>query len=193
MLTSLLPLLLLSLLFWCCQQLSSATLLQSHDEGESSPDWYTSEGCSREEGTPAQIALAWLLAQKPWIITIPGTSKLGHLKENIGAVALKLSSGDLREIDSAASKITIQGARPSLTHTPHSGYLFLGNMEILDKKMVFTAEKRGERCVCCWSIAARAIHVLHESTLPSHHFVCVLSTKVAHTPSTNFLRCYLFW
>jgi aryl-alcohol dehydrogenase-like predicted oxidoreductase len=61
--------------------------------------------------TPAQIALAWLLAQKPWIVPIPGTRKLERLDENIGAAAVELTSGDLREIDSAASKITIQGAR----------------------------------------------------------------------------------
>jgi aryl-alcohol dehydrogenase-like predicted oxidoreductase len=61
--------------------------------------------------TPAQIALAWLLAQKPWIVPIPGSRKLERLDENIGALAVKLSSGDLAEIDSAFSKITVQGAR----------------------------------------------------------------------------------
>ena len=61
--------------------------------------------------TPAQIALAWLLAQKPWIVPIPGTKKLARLEENIGASAVTLSSGDLSEIESAASKITVQGAR----------------------------------------------------------------------------------
>jgi aryl-alcohol dehydrogenase-like predicted oxidoreductase len=61
--------------------------------------------------TPAQIALAWLLAQKPWIVPIPGTTKLHRLDENIGAVAVELTSGDLREIDSAAAKITVQGGR----------------------------------------------------------------------------------
>lgn len=65
----------------------------------------------RKKATPAQIALAWLLAQKPWIVPIPGTTKLLRLDENIGAVAVELTSKDLREIDSAASKITIQGAR----------------------------------------------------------------------------------
>jgi aryl-alcohol dehydrogenase-like predicted oxidoreductase len=65
----------------------------------------------RKKVTPAQISLAWLLAQKPWIVPIPGTTKLSRLEENIGAVAVELTSGDLREIDSAASKITIQGAR----------------------------------------------------------------------------------
>jgi aryl-alcohol dehydrogenase-like predicted oxidoreductase len=61
--------------------------------------------------TPAQIALAWLLAQKPWIVPIPGTTKLHRLDENIGAVAVELTSGDLREIDSAAARITVQGGR----------------------------------------------------------------------------------
>lgn len=63
----------------------------------------------RKEATPAQIALAWLLAQKPWIVPIPGTRKLERLEENLGAAAIELSPGDLREIDSAAS--TVQGAR----------------------------------------------------------------------------------
>ena len=65
----------------------------------------------RKQATPAQIALAWLLAQKPWIVPIPGTTKLERLDENIGAAALRLTSDDLREIESAASHITIQGAR----------------------------------------------------------------------------------
>ena len=65
----------------------------------------------RKKATPAQIALAWLLAQKPWIVPIPGTRKLSRLEENIGAAAVTLSSDDLREIESAASKITVQGAR----------------------------------------------------------------------------------
>jgi aryl-alcohol dehydrogenase-like predicted oxidoreductase len=65
----------------------------------------------RKKATPAQIALAWLLAQKPWIVPIPGTTKLHRLNENIGAVAVELTPDDLREIDSAASKITVQGAR----------------------------------------------------------------------------------
>jgi aryl-alcohol dehydrogenase-like predicted oxidoreductase len=66
---------------------------------------------ARKKATPAQIALAWLLAQKPWIVPIPGTTKLHRLDENIGALSVELSPGDLREIDSAASKITVQGAR----------------------------------------------------------------------------------
>jgi aryl-alcohol dehydrogenase-like predicted oxidoreductase len=65
----------------------------------------------QKKATPAQIALAWLLAQKPWIVPIPGTTKLPRLEENIGAVAVELSPGDLRDIESAASKITIEGAR----------------------------------------------------------------------------------
>jgi aryl-alcohol dehydrogenase-like predicted oxidoreductase len=64
-----------------------------------------------KKATPAQIALAWLLAQKPWIVPIPGTTKLNRLEENIGAAAIELTSDDLSEIDSAASKITVQGAR----------------------------------------------------------------------------------
>jgi aryl-alcohol dehydrogenase-like predicted oxidoreductase len=65
----------------------------------------------RKKATPAQIALAWLLAQKPWIVPIPGTTKLNRLEENIGAAAVELSSDDLRDIATAASKITVQGAR----------------------------------------------------------------------------------
>jgi aryl-alcohol dehydrogenase-like predicted oxidoreductase len=65
----------------------------------------------RKKATPAQIALAWLLARKPWIVPIPGTTKLHRLDENIGAVAVELTPDDLREIDSAASKITVQGSR----------------------------------------------------------------------------------
>lgn len=65
----------------------------------------------RKGATPAQVALAWLLAQKPWIVPIPGTTKLQRLDENIGATALELTPADLREIDSAASHITVQGAR----------------------------------------------------------------------------------
>jgi aryl-alcohol dehydrogenase-like predicted oxidoreductase len=64
-----------------------------------------------KKATPAQIALAWLLARKPWIVPIPGTTKLNRLDENLGAVAVELTPDDLREIDSAASKITVQGAR----------------------------------------------------------------------------------
>jgi aryl-alcohol dehydrogenase-like predicted oxidoreductase len=65
----------------------------------------------RKKATPAQVALAWLLAQKPWIVPIPGTTKLQRLDENIGALSVELTPGDLREIDAAASKITVQGAR----------------------------------------------------------------------------------
>ena len=66
---------------------------------------------TRKKATPAQIALAWLLAQKPWIVPIPGTTKLHRLDENLGAAAIELTSDDLREIDSAASRITVQGDR----------------------------------------------------------------------------------
>jgi aryl-alcohol dehydrogenase-like predicted oxidoreductase len=69
------------------------------------------EIAQRKNATPAQIALAWLLAQKPWIVPIPGTRRLERLEENIGAVAVELTPDDLREIQSAASKITVQGAR----------------------------------------------------------------------------------
>jgi aryl-alcohol dehydrogenase-like predicted oxidoreductase len=64
---------------------------------------------------PAQIALAWLLAQKPWIVPIPGTTKLHRLEENLGAADIELTEDDLREIEEAAAKITVQGAR----YPPH--------------------------------------------------------------------------
>ena len=70
-----------------------------------------SEIAKRKKATPAQIALAWLLAQKPWIVPIPGTTKLKRLEENIGAAAIELTSQDLRDIENAASKIKVQGAR----------------------------------------------------------------------------------
>jgi aryl-alcohol dehydrogenase-like predicted oxidoreductase len=69
------------------------------------------EIAKRKKATPAQIALAWLLAQKPWIVPIPGTTKLHRLEENIGAASIELTSDDLREIESAASKIKVEGAR----------------------------------------------------------------------------------
>ena len=65
----------------------------------------------QKEATPAQIALAWLLVQKPWIVPIPGTTKVSRLEENLEAVNIKLTADDLREIDSAASKIKVEGAR----------------------------------------------------------------------------------
>jgi aryl-alcohol dehydrogenase-like predicted oxidoreductase len=65
----------------------------------------------QKKATPAQIALAWLLAQKPWIVPIPGTTKLHRLEENIGAAAIELTPDDLRELESTASKIPVQGAR----------------------------------------------------------------------------------
>jgi aryl-alcohol dehydrogenase-like predicted oxidoreductase len=68
---------------------------------------------AKKQATPAQIALAWLLAQKPWIVPIPGTTKLNRLEENLGAAAVELTVDDLREIDSAAVRISVQGARYS--------------------------------------------------------------------------------
>jgi aryl-alcohol dehydrogenase-like predicted oxidoreductase len=73
-------------------------------------EWLT-KFAERKKATPAQIALAWLLAQKPWIVPIPGTTKLHRLEENIGAAAIELTSDDLRDIDHAASQITVRGAR----------------------------------------------------------------------------------
>ena len=66
---------------------------------------------TQKKATPAQIALAWLLAQKPWIVPIPGTTKLHRLEENIGAAVVELTADDLRQIDNAATKIAVQGAR----------------------------------------------------------------------------------
>jgi len=74
------------------------------------------EIAKRKKATPAQIALAWLLAQKPWIVPIPGTTKLHRLEENLRAVDVELTSDDLREIDSAYSEITVQGTRLSEEH-----------------------------------------------------------------------------
>ncbi len=68
---------------------------------------------ARKGSTPAQVALAWVLAQKPWIVPIPGTTKLARLEENLGAADVELTSDDLREIDAAASRIEVQGARYS--------------------------------------------------------------------------------
>jgi len=65
----------------------------------------------RKNATPAQIALAWLLAQKPWIVPIPGTTKLARLEENLGAADVQLTPEDLRAIDEAASKIKVEGER----------------------------------------------------------------------------------
>ena len=73
-------------------------------------EWLT-KFAERKQATPAQIALAWLLAQKPWIVPIPGTTKPHRLEENIGATAIQLTSDDLREIDRAASEIAVHGAR----------------------------------------------------------------------------------
>src|SRR6185312_14626141 len=73
-------------------------------------DWLTAFA-ERKKATPAQIALAWLLAQKPWIVPIPGTTKQHRLEENIGATEIELTADDLREIDRAAGTIAVQGAR----------------------------------------------------------------------------------
>jgi aryl-alcohol dehydrogenase-like predicted oxidoreductase len=73
-------------------------------------EWLT-KFAERKKATPAQIALAWLLAQKPWIVPIPGTTKLHRLEENIGATEIELTAGDLREIDRAAAQIAVHGAR----------------------------------------------------------------------------------
>jgi aryl-alcohol dehydrogenase-like predicted oxidoreductase len=66
---------------------------------------------AQKHATPAQIALAWLLAQKPWIVPIPGTTKLHRLEENIGSTLVELTANDLQELDSATAKITVEGAR----------------------------------------------------------------------------------
>jgi aryl-alcohol dehydrogenase-like predicted oxidoreductase len=66
---------------------------------------------ARKKATPAQIALAWLLAQKPWIVPIPGTRKIERLEENIGAASIDLTESDLRDIEDAAATISVQGAR----------------------------------------------------------------------------------
>ncbi len=71
------------------------------------------EVAKRKNATPAQIALTWLLAQKPWIVPIPGTTKLHRLSENLGAAAVKLSSEELQEINTASSKIKVKGDRYS--------------------------------------------------------------------------------
>jgi aryl-alcohol dehydrogenase-like predicted oxidoreductase len=69
------------------------------------------EIAAQKKATPAQIALAWLLAQKPWIVPIPGTTKVHRLEENLGAVDVNLTPDELRDIESAVSKIPVQGAR----------------------------------------------------------------------------------
>jgi aryl-alcohol dehydrogenase-like predicted oxidoreductase len=66
---------------------------------------------ARKQGTPAQIALAWLLAQRPWIVPIPGTTKLHRLEENIGAASIELTADDLRDIEGAAARIIVEGER----------------------------------------------------------------------------------
>jgi aryl-alcohol dehydrogenase-like predicted oxidoreductase len=71
---------------------------------------------AKKHATPAQVALAWLLARKPWIVPIPGTRRLDHLDENLGAVTVSLTPDDLREIESGFSRITVHGARLSEQH-----------------------------------------------------------------------------
>jgi aryl-alcohol dehydrogenase-like predicted oxidoreductase len=66
---------------------------------------------AQKQVTPAQLALAWLLAQKPWIVPIPGTTKLARLKENIGAANVELTASDLQEIENATAQVEVQGAR----------------------------------------------------------------------------------
>jgi aryl-alcohol dehydrogenase-like predicted oxidoreductase len=73
-------------------------------------DWLNAFA-GRKHATPAQVALAWLLAQKPWIVPIPGTTKRHRLDENLGALKVQLTAEDLREIDAAVSRIDVQGAR----------------------------------------------------------------------------------
>ena len=73
-------------------------------------EWLT-KFAERKQATPAQIALAWILAQKPWIVPIPGTTKRHRLEENMAAADIQLAPEDLREIDRAAGQITVQGAR----------------------------------------------------------------------------------
>jgi aryl-alcohol dehydrogenase-like predicted oxidoreductase len=73
-------------------------------------DWLT-KFAERKRATPAQVALAWLLAQKPWIVPIPGTTKRDRLQENLGAAAIQLAADDLQEIHRAASEIDVHGAR----------------------------------------------------------------------------------
>ena len=79
----------------------------------------------RKKATPAQIALAWLLAQKPWIVPIPGTTKMSCLEEYIGAVSIQLTPENLREIDAAASKIKVEGDR--LSGTPGENDRFVSD------------------------------------------------------------------
>jgi aryl-alcohol dehydrogenase-like predicted oxidoreductase len=69
----------------------------------------------KKKATPAQLALAWILAQKPWMVPIPGTTKLHRLEENVGAADVELSPDDLRQLDEISSKVQVQGARYSET------------------------------------------------------------------------------
>src|SRR6185436_19634434 len=71
---------------------------------------------AKKKATPAQIALAWLLARKPWIVPIPGTRRMDHLEENLGAIDIALSPADLRDIDAELAKVTVHGGRMSVQH-----------------------------------------------------------------------------
>ena len=88
-----------------------ATLHGGESQGQSGARRSAAVMAQRKQATPGQIALAWLLAQKPWIVPIPGTTKLHRLEENIKAADVELTAEDLADIESAASQITIQGAR----------------------------------------------------------------------------------
>ena len=94
---------------------TSATSCRGSRRRTGKRTWRSSTGSrpspSGRTSTPAQIALAWLLAQKPWIVPIPGTTKRHRLEENLGAAEIQLTADDLREIDRAASQIAVQGAR----------------------------------------------------------------------------------
>jgi aryl-alcohol dehydrogenase-like predicted oxidoreductase len=100
----------------CSDLRTTFPLYAGSAEGESAVLDLLARIGAKKKATPAQIALAWLLAQKPWIVPIPSTRRLDRLEENLGAVQIELSSDDLREIDHGFSKITVQGARLSEAH-----------------------------------------------------------------------------
>ena len=95
---------------------------------------------AKKQATPAQIALAWLLVQKPWIVPTPGTTKLHRMEENLGAADIELTSDDLREIEHAASQIAVQGRA-----TPRA------------RKRWSIAERRQGKCVNCFKNIQSAI------------------------------------
>ena len=90
---------------------SVPTLYPRSPQSKSGLGRFLTQIAARKKTTPAQIALAWLLAQKPWIVPIPGTRKLERLDEKLGAAAITLTADDLREIETAAANITVQGPR----------------------------------------------------------------------------------